>query len=129
MQKLPFDTTNIDADDIEALEETYAVLKQKFKIGLTEDNTFNLDKFDVFRNNNDISIGGTLLVNHPESGCYLIFVKVRTHIQNARGPSLDYYKYQVWALATLRNDFGRMIIRKETIVDKILNMVHPTEMH
>jgi hypothetical protein len=127
MDKLPFDTTNIDADDAQALEATYEALKAKYKIAITEDAIIEIKQFDVFSNYNDISVGGTLLINHPESGCYLTFVKVKTHVPSGRGPAIDFYKYQVWASATLRNDFGRMIIRRETVVDKILNLVHPTE--
>jgi hypothetical protein len=129
MDKLPFDTTNIDADDARMLEDTYGALKTKFKVAIAEGITADLKQFDVFSNYNDISVGGTLLIDHPESGCYLAFVKVKTDIPNGRGPAIDYYRYQVWALATLRNDFGRMIIRRETVVDKILNLVHPTELH
>lgn len=129
MEKLPFDTADIDADDVQALEDTYKALRSKFKVGLTEDQTFDLKKFDIFSNYQDISIGGSLLINHPESGCYLTFIKIRTHIANGRGPAINYYKYQVWASATLRSDFGRMMIRRETIIDKILNVLHPTEMH
>ena len=127
MDKLPFDTTNIDADDAQALEATYEALKAKFKIAITEDDIIDIKKFDVFGNYNDISVGGTLLINHPESGCYLTFVKVKTQVPNGRGPAMNYYKYQVWASAILRNDFGRMVIRRETVADKILNLVHPTE--
>ena len=129
MEKLPFDITNIDADEVRALEDTYEALKAKFKVAITEDNIIDIEKFDIFGNYNDISVGGTLLINHPESGCYLVFVKVKTDIPNGRGPAIDYYKYQVWASAILRNDFGKIVIRRETIVDKILNLVHPTEMH
>ncbi|MGZ3813087.1 MAG: hypothetical protein ACXVJN_15175 [Mucilaginibacter sp.] len=128
MEKLPFDTANIDADDVQALEDTYKALKSKFKVALTEDQTFDIKKFDVFSNYQDISVGGSLLINHPEKGCYLTFLKVRTHVPNGRGPAIDYFKYQVWASATLRSDFGRMVIRRETFADKILNLVHPTEM-
>jgi len=129
MDKLPFDITDIDADDVTALENTYKALRSKFKVGIAEDHTFDIKKFDVFSNYKDISIGGSILINHPESGCYLTFVKVRTEMKNGRGPAISYYKYQVWASATLRNDFGRMMIRRETVADKILNLVHPTEMH
>jgi hypothetical protein len=129
MKKLPFDTTDIDAGDVQALEYSYKALRSKFKVGLTEDSTFDIKKFDVFNNYKDISVGGSLLINHPESGCYLTFVKVHTQIPNGRGPVLDYYKYQVWASATLRSDFGRMAIRRETVVDKILSLVHPAEMY
>lgn len=129
MEKLPFDTTDIDAEDMQALEDSYKALRSKFQVGLAEDDTFDLKKFNIFSNYGDIRIGGSLLINHPESGCYLSFIKVLTQIQNGRGPALNYFKYQVWASATLRNDFGRLTIRRETVIDKILNLLHPTEMH
>jgi hypothetical protein len=128
MENLPFDITDIDADDVQAHEDSYKSLRSKFKVSLTGDDTFDIRKFDAFSNYKDISIGGSLLINHPESGCYLTFVKVRSEIKNGRGPALNYYKYQVWASATLRSDFGRMIIRRETVIDKVLNLIHPTEM-
>lgn len=129
MDKLPFDITNIDAAEVQLLEDTYTALRKKFRVSITEDHTFDINKFEVFNNSKDISIGGSLLINHPEKGCYLTFVKVATHIQNGRGPAIDYYKYQIWACATLRGDFGRMLIRRETMVDRVLNLVHPTELH
>jgi hypothetical protein len=61
-------------------------------------------------------------------GCYLLFVKVPTHIQNGRGPSINYYKYQIWAYATLRTDFGRVIIKRETFIERLLNAIHPVEL-
>jgi hypothetical protein len=129
MEKLPFDLTDISADDVQALENSYKALRSKFKVSLAEDHTFDRGKFDVFNEYKDSSVGGSILINHPENGCYLSFIKVRTNIPNGRGPAVNYYKYQVWASATLRSDFGRMTIRKETIVDEILNLVHPTGMH
>ncbi len=83
----------------------------------------------MFASHPEATIGGTLLINHPESGCHLTFVKMRTVIQGGRGPSISYYKYQLWASAILRSDFGRVMIRRETFVDKILNLVHPIELH
>jgi hypothetical protein len=123
MENLPFDTTDVNAADISALEASYNAIKKDFKVGLTNDDIIRLKDFDVFTNYPDITIGGTLLINHPESGCYLTFVKLKTTIENGRGPVISYYKYQIWAVATLRSDFGRVIIRRETLVDKILNMV------
>jgi hypothetical protein len=129
MQDLPFDITNIDADEVKALDATYLLLRAKFKVSISEDHTFNTGNFDVFSSIEPFNIGGTLLINHPESGCYLHFLKVPLQIDNGRGPAINYYKYQVWASATLRNDFGKMAIRRETIVDKVLDLVHPTELH
>jgi hypothetical protein len=128
LKDLPFDTIDTDANDIQALEDIYASLKEKFNVGLPIDVDIRLNQFEIFSNYPGASIGGVLLIDHPEAGCYLLFVKVPTHIQNGRGPSLDYYKYQIWAYATLRNDFGRVIIKRETLVERLLNMIHPVEL-
>lgn len=128
MEKLPFDIMDIDADDVQALEDSYKILRENFKISLVEDD-INLKGFDVFGKYPEATIGGTLLIDHPESGCYLVFVKIRTNINLGRGPGTSYYKYQIWASATLRNSFGRILIRRETFVDKVLNMIHPVELH
>ena len=129
MEKLPFDLTGIDVDDVQALENCYQALKARFRVAIAEDSTFDIGQFDAFGGYGNLSVGGSLLIDHPESGCYLTFVKVLTRIPGGRGEWLKYYKYQVWACATLRSDFGRMVIRRETVVDKILDLVHPTEMH
>ena len=129
MEKLPFDLLKINADDVDALEATYKALKENFKVGLIKDDAIRLKEFDMFTSHPEATIGGTLLINHPEDGCHLTFVKLRTVIQGGREPAISYYKYQVWASATLRSDFGRVMIRRETLVDKILNVVHPVELH
>lgn len=128
MKNLPFDTTNTDADDVQALENIYTSLKGKFAIGLPAEIDIQLNQFNIFSNYPGAGIGGTLLINHPEMGCYLLFIKVPTHIQNGRGPSINYYKYQLWAYATLRNDFGRVIIKRETFFERLLNAIHPAEL-
>jgi len=128
LENLPFDTIDTDADDIRALENIYTSLKEKFAVGLPFEVNIQLQQFDVFSNCPGASIGGSLLINHPEMGCYLLFVKVPTHIQNGRGPSINYYKYQLWAYSTLRSDFGRVIIKRETFIERLLNAIHPVEL-
>lgn len=128
MKNLPFDTIDTDADDVQVLENIYALLKEKFNIGLPLKTDIKLSQFEIFRNYPKANIGGILLIDHPEIGCYLLFVKVPTHIQNGRGPSLNYYKYQVWAYATLRNDFGRVMIKRETFVERLLNVINHVEL-
>jgi len=124
MQELPFDINNVDADEVQALEDTYRLLKEIFKVSVSEDSTFDIRDFDVFTHIDPDNIGGTLLINHPESGCYLMFLKV-----NDPDSGKNQYKYQVWASATLRNNFGRLTVTQEKIADKIINPGHPTEVY
>lgn len=124
MQELPFDINNIDADEVQALEATYQLLKEIFKVSISQDKTFDIRDFDVFSHVDPDNIGGTLLINHPESGCYLIFLKL-----NDPQTGKDQYKYQVWAAVTLRNDFGRLTVTQEKVADKMENPAHPAEIY
>ena len=116
MQDLPFDITHVDDQDIKLLADTYAALRKKFKVAISKNPAFDPGSFDVLNTQTGVSVGGTLLINHPESGCYLVFVKVAAGVS-----AQEIFTYQVWASATLRNDFGKMSIRRETLVDKIPN--------
>ncbi|WP_302899434.1 hypothetical protein [Mucilaginibacter sp. BT774] len=124
MQDLPFDINNVDADEVQALEATYRLLKEMFKVSVSEDSTFNVRDFDVFTHVDPDNIGGTLLINHPESGCYLIFLKV-----NDLDAVKSRFKFQVWASATLRNNFGRLTVTHEKMPDKIANPGNPAEVY
>jgi hypothetical protein len=133
MEKLPFDTINIDAGEVQALVDTYAALKAKFTIGLPGNAQHFINKFELFNNGPGAKIGGTLFINYPETNCYLNFIKTSySYSAGGRGgkggQSFVYDKYQVWAFVTLNRDFGRVLIRPETFTDRVLEIFHPTEL-
>ncbi|MGF7075368.1 hypothetical protein [Mucilaginibacter sp. 3215] len=133
MKNFLFDTVAIDAEEIQLLEDTYKELKIKFKIGVPDQSEQFINKFEIFNNIPGARLGGTLLINHPSVNCYLNFVKFS--YQNSMGGRggkggqvTQYDKYQVWAFADLKSDFGRILIRRETFTDKILEIIHPVEL-
>jgi hypothetical protein len=133
MNNLPFDTINLDADEVQALVETYTALKAKFTIGLPSNTQHFVNNFEQFNNTPGAKIGGTLFINYPETNCYLNFVKNSySYSYGGRGgkggQSFVYDKYQAWAFVTLNRDFGRALIRPETFSDRILEIFHPTEL-
>jgi len=126
MRNLPFDTINLGADDVQALEDSYNALKAKFNIGLADSHT-HLNKFELFNNEPDASVSGTFLINSPAVNCYLNFVKIHYNYSVGRS-QVNNYKCQAWAFVTLKRDFGRILIRRETFTDKMLEIVHHTEL-
>jgi hypothetical protein len=127
---LPFDLVSLSSDDVQSLEDTYQALCAKFNVGPSGDNDIHLEKFDIFNNNPNISIGGTLLIKTPANNCHLAFLRI--HYSNYGLKSVtryDYYKYQVWAFITLNKDFGQVLIRHETFNDKIVGLLHPCELN
>lgn len=124
MENLPFDLIGLDAGEVQALENVYNALKVNFTITIPDDLP-ELDVFEVFKCYRDISIGGVLQVGN----CTLVFVKMHYVYHNTKGVQHhDVYRYQVWARADLNRDFGRVIIRRETFADKVIEIIHPVEL-
>lgn len=133
MHDFPFDNMDLDVDEVEALQATYKILKSKFNICLPSDADKHINKFELFNNVPGNSIGGTLLINYPKIDCYLNFVKRQFDYSyggrgGKGGQNFTYFKYQIWAFVNSKTDFGRVLIRRETFTDKVLEMVNHTEL-
>lgn len=127
----PFDTVGLNSETIDTFDETYKLLKSKFKIELTGDIDFHLQDFEVFRGCNNVNIRGSYVIKNARTDCYILFVEIHKIKKGGYGtvpPTYDYYEYQTWALAYVKKDFGRVFIRPETLADKIVELVHPVEL-
>ncbi|WP_183575901.1 hypothetical protein HDF18_18550 [Mucilaginibacter sp. X5P1] len=129
LHNFPFDTCSLRADTVQALEDTYAALRAKFNISVPNDINLHINKFETININPDISVGGVLQINNTANECYLAFVKIHNYYHSVRsGEDQDFYQYKVWAFITLKNDFGRILIRRETFTDRVVNLIHPVEL-
>lgn len=126
----PFDTVGLNSETIDTLDETYKLLKSKFRIELTGNIDFHLEDFEVFRECANVNLRGSYVIKSAPTNCYALFVE--THKLQSGSSRLhavhDHYEYQTWALAYLKKDFGRVLIRPETLADKIIELIHPVEL-
>ena len=126
----PFDTAGLTEKAVETFNDTYKVLKSKFRIEHTGNIDFHLENFEVFRECKNVNLKGSYVIKNARTDCYTLFVEAhKIKRGGTRLPSqYDYYEYQTWALAYLKKDFGRVLIRPETLADKIIELVHPVEL-
>ena len=127
----PFDTVGLTSDQVDIFQETYDALKARLRIELTGDINFHLPDFEVFRTHADVKLRGSYVIKSARTDCYMLFVEVHD-LQKTGGRMTtglqDVFEYQTWALAYLKKDFGRVMIRPETLVDKLIELVHPVEL-
>lgn len=129
MDNYSFNTVGLCAEDINRLNDTYKALKAKFNVETTGYIDFYLEEFDVFKNYPDINLRGSFVIKYQGNESYIFFIEKHFRRSGGRGQTLvDCYEYQTWALAYLKKDFGRVLIRKETLADKIIELVHPVEL-
>ncbi len=128
MENFPFDTVGLSCEEIDRFSDTYKVLKAKFNIDFTGDIDFHLDQFQVFKNYLDINLRDSYVIRHLGKESYMLFIETHFKSGSAKSTITDCYENHTWALAFLKRDFGRALIRRETLADKIIELVHPVEL-
>lgn len=127
MPDFPFDTVGLTAEEIDRLQQTYTALKDKFNIQLTGDINFHLEQFEVFKHCFDVNIRDSYVIKQDGNSSYVLFVETHSKTPNIKAGVTDHCDYQTWALAYLKHNFGRVLIRPETLRDKIVELIHPLE--
>jgi len=128
MENYPFDTTGLNSDTIDLFNDTYQLLKARSDFQVTGNIDFQLEQFEVFRDYDDVNIRGSYAIK-PGNGndCYILFVEAHSSVMG-KYQRAHIYHYQTWAIAFVKNDFDRVLIRRETLTDKIIELVHPVEL-
>ena len=128
MYAYPFDTTGLCSEDIDLFYEAYKALKENFSLEFTGQIDFNLEQFEVFRNYQNVNLRESFVIRQDNNNdCYILFIQTEAKI-HGRGGTYINRECQVWALAYMKQDFGRVLIRRETLADKIIELVHPVEL-
>ncbi|MDB5087361.1 MAG: hypothetical protein JWR09_1355 [Mucilaginibacter sp.] len=127
MDNYPFDTTGLCSEEIDRFHDTYQALKSKFHIEFTGEIDFHLEQFEVFKHSLDVKVRDSYVIKHENNDSYVLFVE--NQLRNfGKGHISGACEYQTWALAYLKHDFGRILIRRETLADKIIELIHPVEL-
>ena len=129
MDTLPFDDSNLPTATINNYRNIYTAVKDQFPLQITGNINFHLEDFESFRNCIEINLRASYVIKHERSDSYLLFTETRHKpVEQKDTDSADYYLHHTWALAYLRKDFGHVVIRRETLRDKIIELIHPIEL-
>ena len=124
----PFDTIGLDTTAIDSFNETYSALKARFRIELTGHIDFHLENFELFKHYDDVIVRDSYVIKQGASDCYVLFLEVTYRVDGGRTGCHYRREYHTLALAYLKKDFGRVMIRPETLADKLLELIHPIEL-
>ena len=127
MTKCPFDITGLTAEVIDQFYNTWASLSARFRLDVPGYINFHLDQFEVFKQYTGFRVLGTFVIKHLNCDSYVFFIETHTKTM-VKGIMTNHVGYQVWGLAYVKHDFGRVLIRRETLSDKIVELVHPVEL-
>ncbi len=129
MDNLPFDDSGLNSATVANFKDIYSTVKCQFGLQFTGHINFLLEDFEAFRNCIEINLRASCVMKHERSDSYLLFLETRhKSLPEKDNATEDFYLYHTWALAYLKKDFGRVVIRPETLRDKIIELIHPIEL-
>jgi len=127
MTTLPFSTVDLDTSEIDAIISIFDTLKQTFEVSYDLNFSYDLGKLELFANRK-ISVGPTIRITNSSCSFHLAFVQVGYSYAYARKYSFGLrYEYQTWGVANLKTDGGHILIKPETVIDKIHELINPIE--
>lgn len=128
MDNYPFDTTGLRSEAIDTYYEAFNALKSKFHVEFTGQIDFHLELFEVFNGCLSINVRDSFVIKQDNNNdCYILFVESEPR-HYGKGRLSGGIEHHIWALAYLKHNFGRVLIRRETLADKIIELVHPVEL-
>ncbi|MFD0792252.1 hypothetical protein ACFQZX_01410 [Mucilaginibacter litoreus] len=128
MNSLSVDATGLPDIGKYPYDTTCQRLRNRFRIEVPGKIDFKLEQFEVLNHHKAVNLRDTFAIKNPCGDSYILLLDtdINTHSINQQEKS-SAASFQPWALAYLKRNFGRIIIRTETIVDKIREVIFPIE--
>lgn len=114
----PFFTYGMDTTEAEYLLGVYNRLKHTFEVEVDFDFSFDFNSFQCFIGNTT-DIGPVFKLNGSLQPYFLCFLDIGSQ-NGRRSYNLG---YQTWGYYKLKEDYGRILIKNETLLDKIKDLI------
>ena len=128
MTNFLFDASGLDAPYLDSFDATCRALKDKFKVEVPGHINFQLQQFEVLKHYNNVNTRDAFAIKNGGLDSYMLFLELSHKATVKKNDLKHHHPYQPWALTYLRQDFGRVIIRTETLFDKLKELLLPIEL-
>jgi len=129
INSLPVSTLTLQGSEINSILEIFNTLNKEFTAEFITDFNFDFRPFELFSSYKQIDTGPVIYLKNESSSFYLTFTQVTYQLPNAsRFPHLPSREYQTWGVLHLNKNSGHVLIRPETFLDKIHNLITPIQL-
>lgn len=129
MSELLFPTFDMTEPEVQMITEIYQQGKGKYNAEFDFDISFDLASFEAFRYYDINHSGPVIAFNVGSNPFYLSFIKVGYSYPQGRYSSGSFQDRQIWGIAHLKRSYGHILIRTETFLDKVREMLCHVELN
>lgn len=124
----PFSTFDMSIDEAQRLFDIYTKLKSTYSVEVDREFNLPFSSFETFRNNGLNDKGSVFKINNGHRPFFLCFPEIQDWLRNSRYSPGPFIEFQTWGYYKLKEDFGHVLIRTETFLDKIHELINPVEL-
>jgi hypothetical protein len=129
MTELLFPTFDLTVKQVDLVTTVYDTLKPSFPEAVFDfDFKPSFSSYEAICGNyTTCDIGPVMHLCGDPPDNYLCFTKVQYHLAGGKYHSLAGGDFQTWGVAVLQQKYGHVLIRPETMADKICELIHHAE--
>jgi hypothetical protein len=124
----PFSTFDMSEENAQLQFDIYTKLKNTYQLEIDTDLPINIRDFHIFNSNELNSYGAVFRILKNTRSFYINFLEILYRTGVSRYSSNIHLEYQTWGSINLKNNFGHILIKPETFLDKIHNMINPVDL-
>lgn len=109
------------------IEETLSELSQTYIISFDHNYHIDLKTFETFQHYSEIKILSSINLSHDNQNFKILIINVDYRFMGGKYGDRKYNENQVVGFKTLHQDYGKVLIRNENTLDKILEIFHKIE--
>jgi hypothetical protein len=121
------DDSIITKDDEELVDDVLADVKSRFSVSENDKLSISFKKFFLLKDYSKLTPYKTVTVQSSIDTCYLSFVKVQYNYTPGRHSTGIADELQAYVFVKLPKNFGHTIIKRETVMNKIMELFQPLE--
>lgn len=127
MTPIPFSTYDMSEAEAQQQFEIYTALKSNYDTEIDSDFSINIRDFDIFNSNELNSHGAIFRITNNSRPFYLEFIEILYRTGGQRYSSGIHVEYQTWGIINLKSSFGHILIKPETFLDKVHDLINPVD--
>ncbi|MGC4038296.1 MAG: hypothetical protein QM764_20200 [Chitinophagaceae bacterium] len=129
MSKSLFDEYDIASPSIQLIAEIYEDIEKILPVSHKKSAPVNFKEFELFNYYEINHLGPVFIINETAVSFYLNFVEV-AYSKNSGNihTSKTCIDLQTWGMIYLKENYGHIVIKPESILDKIHDLINPIEL-
>ena len=128
MNNIPFTEYDMSNTDFDSVIEIYNKLKRSYPTEPDYEFQFDFKDFHSFYFNKINDFGPVIKLSDNSRKFYLTFPEVIYNIPKGRYSPASSVEFQTWGVLPLKRMYGHIFIKKETLLDKIHELINPIEL-